>query len=99
MGSIAKQFAKQQRRKQIKEMKKMFLDERRLHERLISEGTLDKSNLVGVSVRKVDWSKQLDEMTRLATKPEVSDDEIDLDWLEDEAPSEAVDTSHLHGIK
>jgi hypothetical protein len=101
MGSMAKQLAKKQKRKEIKSLKKVFLDERKLHERLLSEGLMESSNLVGHSVRKIDWEAQLKEMKKDTAAKIVKkvEEVIDLSWDDESAPDLTIDTSALTGVK
>lgn len=94
MGSIAKQLAKHQKRKQIKQLKQVFMDERRLHERLLAEGLMESSQLVGKSVKSIDWDRALasSQVPQVLENKLTPDDLIDLEWEDDVGIQKALDS-------
>lgn len=94
MGSIAKQLAKHQKRKQIKQLKQVFMDERRLHERLLAEGLMESSQLVGKSVKSIDWERALasSQVPQVLENKLTPDDLIDLEWEDDVGIQKALDS-------
>ncbi len=94
MGSIAKQLAKHQKRKQIKQLKQVFMDERRLHERLLAEGLMESSQLVGKSVKSIDWERALasSQVPQVLENKLTPEDLIDLEWEDDVGIQKALDS-------